>query len=380
MNITKKGATKINNAKLDFDVGHIRPLFGYGAQIYDPSKFIADYKEQVNRAIKEKRFPQTFNTPVSCQLELTTRCTQKCLHCYNRSNECDMVAGEMSVDDWITTVKDLVKAKVFECIISGGEPLLLGDDLIRIMDILNDAGVTFVLITNGMLLTKEIMKKLRRYRYSWLQVSIDGLEPEVNDFIRQAPGSWHKAVNAAQMVKEAGIPLVISHVLTRHNVKSMGDMIDFSYYLGAKRVITGKFIYSGRAVINLEKLSLSASQVEEYNRVLKAKNKEYFPRMEVVNSLDSTLSFRMHTFTPTRTVLIRPNGDVRLDCALPFKIGNIREQSLDTIWQLRGKNAWKSNMLRSYAAKIRSEEDMLRVRPRSYVDPDILLEENCHES
>lgn len=356
---------------------NVRPIIEYdGSEVKDIEKYLARFKKQVDKAIKSETFPPYFDAPVGCQMELTYRCNQRCLHCYNRSGECTTQAKELTIEEWVEVAKQLVEMNIFECIISGGEPTLLKDDLMKIMDPIHDSGADFVFITNGMLANKKFIDKMKKYNFEWFQVSIDGADSNVHDFIRQAPGSWKKAVKAAQLVKEAGFPLVISHCVTRQNVSQVGEMIDLAYYLGAVRIILGPFMNSGRAILNHDKLSLSKSQVEHFEKVHKAKVKKYLYQMRVMTAMDTALGFRYLTSAPTRTMLIRPNGDVRLDCSLPFKIGNVREQSLVDIWNQRGKNAWKSKMLLSYVYKIASEDDLMRVRPRPYVDDDLLLEVN----
>ena len=97
----------------------------------------------------------------SLQFELTSQCNMACKHCYNNSG-CNKKRDAMTSDKWVLFSEYLVKhGGVFECILSGGEPLLLGDDLFRIMDILHDDGTIFYLITNGYLLTREMVERFK---------------------------------------------------------------------------------------------------------------------------------------------------------------------------------------------------------------------------
>ena len=109
----------------------------------------------------------------SLQFELTSHCNVICKHCYNNSGVYNNIPDAMTSNRWISFAKYLVEyGGVFECILSGGEPLLLGESLFEIMDILHDDGTLFMLITNGYLLTKEKVKRLKKYRYHWLQVGV----------------------------------------------------------------------------------------------------------------------------------------------------------------------------------------------------------------
>lgn len=95
----------------------------------------------------------------------------------------------------------------------------MGDGLFEIMDILNEYGVIFVVITNGMLLDEEKINRFSKYRYSWFQISIDGSRPELHDYIRGAK-SFDRAIWAADLVKRLGMPFVIAHAVIK-KIKSM---------------------------------------------------------------------------------------------------------------------------------------------------------------
>lgn len=96
------------------------------------------------------------------QFELTRRCNVFCKHCYNNSGADNIEPDAMTPTKWKEFAKYVVsKGGIFECVISGGEPLLLGDDLFGIMDILHNDGTNFLLITNGYLLSHDKIEKLK---------------------------------------------------------------------------------------------------------------------------------------------------------------------------------------------------------------------------
>jgi MoaA/NifB/PqqE/SkfB family radical SAM enzyme len=132
--------------------------------------------------------PSSFSMPLSLQFELTGGCNLKCRHCYNRSG--DLPPDAMTPERWKELSKEIVDhGGIFECILSGGEPLILGNDLFDIMDILHDDGSVFMLITNAFLMTEDTVQKLKKYRYKWIQVSIDGSTAKMHDGLRQVDRS-----------------------------------------------------------------------------------------------------------------------------------------------------------------------------------------------
>ena len=132
-------------------------------------------------------YPKKFDMPILLQFELTHKCNVFCKHCYNNSGTHNTYKDAMTHEKWKQFCHYIVeKGGIFECIISGGEPLLLGNDLFDIMDILHEDGTYFLLITNGFLLTEEKVKKLAKYHYKWIQVSIDGATAEYHDADRKS--------------------------------------------------------------------------------------------------------------------------------------------------------------------------------------------------
>ena len=315
-------------------------------------------------------FPKELDSPLGCQLELTHRCNLRCMQCYNQSG-CSK--PDISFGKWMDVTRQLVDMNIFECVISGGEPLLLKDKLYKLMDILDNNNVRFIFVTNGLLLDERKVKKLSKYDYYWIQVSIDGSRPEIHDKIRGVKGSWKKAISAAKMISQAGLPLVISHVIQRDNIDYLDEMIKTSYLLGAKRMITGKFTFSGRAILNRKSIDVDYNKIREAYQLLKIRHNDYEGRMDIVTSTDPAFYLRYRILEPSNVLLIRPNGDVKVDCILPFKIGNVLNEKISSIWNRIGKSAWKNNKIIEYIKSVKEERDMISVHPRPYVDDDILI-------
>ncbi|NDV25979.1 radical SAM/SPASM domain-containing protein [Desulfovibrio sp. JC010] len=303
--------------------------------------------KSISEGIKNKTYPSSYNFPIGIQLELTEKCNLYCKHCYNASGgavkeEC------LNVDDWKRVTSRIIDAGgVFQCIISGGEPLLLGDDLIDIMSPLHDDGSGFILITNGYLVDSDWINRLKEFRYFWVQVSIDGVCEKVHDDFRGKRGSWEKAKNAALLFSGAGFPLRIAHTVTPYNLKDLTSFIRFAYHLGASSVVCGDVMLSGRANLNQD-LLLSRKELSEMYDQIELLQDEYAGRMAILPSSPPSLDLVLKSSKPNGSVIIRPNGDVRLDCTLPFVIGNVLEDDLLTIWNDKGISCWENEDVVKY--------------------------------
>lgn len=315
-------------------------------------------------------YPRSFDFPLTLQFELTSRCNVFCKHCYNKSGGPGQ-NDAMTPERWIEFAKYLVAhGGIFECILSGGEPLLLGDKLFDIMDILHDDGVGFLLITNGYLLDEKVVSRLRKYRYHWIQVSIDGSEPAFHDEFRQREGSWQRAVDGAFLVTAAGLPLTIAHSVTPGNIDKIDEMCDLAYALGASSIILGDINLSGRADSNREIL-LDRDQKSMLLELYESNAQRYAGRMLVRRAASTKTSLERYSCTPTNGIIVRPNGDIRLDCMAPFTIGNILRDDFETVWREKGVGAWQSNEVKRYIDSF--DDNDVSSMITNYIDRDIQL-------
>ena len=204
-------------------------------------KFAKDEAEKFKSLVENNLYPEKFLMPLILQFELTTRCDVKFKHCYNVSGENNSKQDAMTPEHWKNFARYLVEhGGIFQCVISGGEPLLLGDDLFEIMNILHDDGTTFLVISNGLLMTRDKVKTFSKYRYKWFQISIDGATPERHDNFRNRKVSWDAAINSVVMLANSGITVQIAYTVTPENLNEIDLMCDLAYELGASGIILGE--------------------------------------------------------------------------------------------------------------------------------------------
>jgi len=89
----------------------------------------------------------------------------------------ELFSPEEAFENLISNAK---KARVKKLRVSGGEPTLGKEHLLRILDLVDDTNYFFVLETNGILLGKEpeYVKALRKYRNIYVRVSLKAGTPE----------------------------------------------------------------------------------------------------------------------------------------------------------------------------------------------------------
>lgn len=334
-------------------------------------KGIIALRENIKKMQEAELYPESFNFPITMQFELTKNCNLMCKHCYNASG-IQHFNDRMTPEKWKEFARKISNyGGIFQCIISGGEPLLLGEDLFEIMDILHNDGTAFVVITNGYLLTPEKAKRLSKYRYMWFQISIDGATAEKHDKFRKVKGSWERAIKGALEISKQGIPLTIAHTVTPETLDDIDDMCELAYELGASSIIIGDVIPSGRSNEN-EDIFLTPEQKKIMLLKIQENLEKYKGQLTITRTINTKLQLKQYQATPNNGVIIRPNGDVRLDCMTPFILGNILEEDIKKIWLGKGVNCWHHEKVNEYIENLDIETN-INPEQKNYVDDDIKL-------
>lgn len=326
--------------------------------------------QELARQKKETRqglYPSSLSLPIGVQFELTSECNLFCKHCYNKSFMGRK--SSMKIEDWKIVARDIVdNGGVFQCILSGGEPLLVGKELFDVMEPLHADGTSFILITNGYLVDKEWVKKIKKYDYYWVQVSIDHLIPEYHDSFRGKKGSWERARQAAFLFSSAGLPLRIAHSVTPDSLQFLEEFAEFCFLLGASSLICGEIMFSGRAADNAN-LYMKHDDYEIFYSTVERVKRKYAGKMDILVSSSESIEMRQRQKTLNTSVVIRPNGDVRLDCTMPFTIGNVLQKKFSEIWRDKGNGCWKHPLVDKYIAEI--ENKGVNLSHINHVDADI---------
>ena len=283
--------------------------------------------------------PVTPGLPIAMLAEITHRCPLACPYCSNPV-ELTRAAQELPTEDWARAFRQAADLGVLQVHISGGEPGARRD-LADIVASARDAGLYVNLITSGIGITRERLQELDRAGVDHVQLSLQGIRPDMADRISGHPGSWDKKMAFAEWVTEIGFPLTINAVVHRQNMERLPEMIALAETLGARRIEVATVQFHGWANLNRDALMPTREQAA-------------FAR-QIVNDARLRLRGRMvidyvpadhHAIYPkacmggwaTTGLNIAPDGSV-LPChaaqTIPWMtFDNIRDRSLRDIWML----------------------------------------------
>jgi MoaA/NifB/PqqE/SkfB family radical SAM enzyme len=111
--------------------------------------------------------------PVLAQIIPVRRCNLECSYC----NEYDKVSPPLPLGSMLRRIDKLADLGCSIITLSGGEPTL-HPDLDAMIARIRQRGAISTLITNGLLLTPERIRKLNRAGLDYLQISIDNVRPD----------------------------------------------------------------------------------------------------------------------------------------------------------------------------------------------------------
>jgi radical SAM protein with 4Fe4S-binding SPASM domain len=306
--------------------------------------------------------PLSLYSPLLIVWDFTHKCNLNCKHCYSNSGAVN--EEELTTQQAIAVVDQLADAGVTALAFSGGEPLSR-KDLFEVARHAADRELYVSVATNGTLLTKENVKKLKQAGVNYLDISIDGASAKTHDEFRGVQGAFDKAVAGLKNCVEADLCVCIATTATKNNLEEMPAIIDLAEDIGAERFTYFNFIPAGRGRAHYDQ-DLSPEEREKLMRYLLARMSKgckttiltTAPQLARVGiqcqgaegTGEITMSMaHMQTVKITKKAVpladfiggcgagrlycsLSPQGDVHPCVFLPVNVGNLKTEKFQDIW------------------------------------------------
>src|SRR5690348_5856039 len=269
--------------------------------------------------------------PLFVSWQLTRDCDLCCLHCCTESAPGKRLRDELDQAEALRVADEIIREEVPYVMLCGGEPFVV-PHFFAVAEALGAAGVELKIETNGQRLDAASVERLSRLPIRSIQVSLDADSEDI--YRRQRPGgSLAKAHSACRAVRAAGLPLEITFAPTRINVHELLPVVERARALGAFRFNTGKLMRIGTAARLWEDLEPTPEQYREFFATL-----ERLAPIEPEMSLcyipfDMADGLRRSLEDPPATLLVLPNGWVKIAAALPHICADLRKVSLAEAWR-----------------------------------------------
>jgi len=176
------------------------------------------------------------------ELQLTSKCNLRCRHCYLG----DGSDRELSTGQVRSILKEFEEMQGLRVLLTGGEPLL-HSRFDEINDMLPDLYLRKVLFTNGVLLQKDLLNRLKVHE---IQVSIDGMKG-AHEALRGS-GTFDLALNALRRTMDAGFEISVATMVHPGNLGDFDAMEELFRSLGVKEWTVDVPCATGRLQDNRE--------------------------------------------------------------------------------------------------------------------------------
>lgn len=167
--------------------------------------------------------------PLACGMYITNMCNLKCRIC-NVWLEPEKCTIDFAVYSQI--IKDLKTLGCYYFSISGGEPLLVKDIVVRLT--FAKKNLPYVhLVSNGINIDKELAKLLAKTGLDEISISIDGMA-KVHDSLRGMDGAFDLAIRGIDNLKKhaPNISIVINSIISPDNIGELYKVVDLVRDLG----------------------------------------------------------------------------------------------------------------------------------------------------
>ena len=295
--------------------------------------------------------------PLLVSWQLTRDCDLCCLHCCTESAPGKRLPDELDADEAMKLAEDIVRNEVPYVMLCGGEPLVV-PHFFAIAEALGTAGVELKIETNGQRFDAEVAAGLARLPVRSVQVSLDGDTEEV--YRLQRPGaSLARAHAACRAAREAGLPLEVTFAPTRLNIHEVLPVIARARELGAFRFNTGRLMRVGTAARLWDRLEPTPEQYRHFRDTLERESAGaledglqlcYFP-FALADGLRANLQ------DPPATMLVLPNGWVKVAAALPDVCADLRRHTLRQAWKAYC-GAWRDEAVTTGARRAVIDESL----------------------
>ena len=301
--------------------------------------------------------PQRFVAPLMVVWNFTQACNLACRHCYQEAGR--RADDELALDEQKRIVDLLADRDVAMIAFSGGEPLL-SPTFLPVARYAHRYGIHLTVATNGTLLTPDRVRAMVGAGIRYAEISLDSLDRRRHDAFRGGPGHWEAAVRGIrEVVKAEGIKCGVAMTVTRWNLGELEAMLEWCIAEGVSTFYAFNFIPTGRAREIVDQ-DLSPEERERMLAVLQqylvdgrisimSSSPQYGRACLELGRPDSPVNTGHYGYGGGRTtrvlaryvggcgagrcyLALQPNGDVTPCVFLPIRVGNLRTDPFETVW------------------------------------------------
>jgi len=256
--------------------------------------------------------------PIDAQFELTWRCNQRCIHCYQFPSDND----ELSTQEIKDIIAQLAEAGTLYISFTGGEPLLRAD-FWQIAEFASKAHFALTLQTNATLIDRKAAERLSELNFFAVHISFLGATARTHDRITQTPGSFKKMLKAIKFLQKSAVKVILNVTLMKQNLKEFGQMLKLKERFGEN------------VDIRVSPYIFPRNDGTSYNEGLRLDNtelRELFLKVKKESGRNPWEGGSQICTLGKNTCTINPKAEVYPCVTVPLVVGNLKRQRFKKIW------------------------------------------------
>ncbi|MDX1739584.1 MAG: radical SAM protein, partial [Alphaproteobacteria bacterium] len=166
---------------------------------------------------------------MSGTIELTQRCNNHCVHCYNNLylNDQDARQRELTHIEYSYILDEIAEAGCLWLLLTGGE-IFLRKDFMDIYTYAKQKGLLISLYTNGTLITSELADYLAGRPPFSIEITLYGRTRQTYERVTGVPGSFERCLSGIRLLMERDLPLKLKTMAITINEHEIWKMKQFA--------------------------------------------------------------------------------------------------------------------------------------------------------
>lgn len=272
--------------------------------------------------------------------EVNSECNHDCFYCYNywrtdKENVCNESIDYGRICDFIISQKPRFVT------ITGGEPLLVFDNIKECLVKMREAGIQVRIATNGACITEDLVAFAKQLQLQFM-ISFPSIRQNVFEETTNRVGALDRVIRGMDLLASFGVHFSQNIVVTEKNLDSLEDTVRFlkeRYNIG--RIYISRAAKPVNASNELDTLLLSRERLRTYVELCARLQNKYRVVIQACGgfpfcALETQQEFQMFAKGcggGEHGYVISGNGDVRV-CPRDYLIyGNIFETPIEEICQ-----------------------------------------------
>lgn len=262
--------------------------------------------------------------PISVVWEITYKCNQKCIHCYENCFQ-NKYIEELDTETVKRILDELHDSGCFMLYITGGEPFLR-KDIFEILRYAKKINFSIVILTNASYIGENEINFLKGIGVAQVRITLFSMKSEIHDRIANHKGCFERTYSNILKLVAKGIPVRINVPITKYNYNGYKDVISFAQKYGCEYKISPSLTPKDDG--DRSPLALKISE-NEYKEILK----NSLTNMSVEYTDSSEKRENYFCKVVFSELALSPSGQVFPCNSFKYELGNATITSIMDIWQ-----------------------------------------------